>query len=205
MEIISTFLTKISSKVDIISTPFAVAIILNQICVMAKKSEKEKSAAVPGAKKSKAAAKPMAISQKKEMAKMLFTHNDMSQKEVAERVGITAKTMSNWVSEGLWMDYKKSLSQTKDETLKMMYDQLSELNNGIKKRDEGFRFPSPDEANIQKKLTTAIADLETETNIAHTMQVTKEFTTWMKVEDMQLRKTILHLFDGFIKHRLQKK
>ncbi len=145
-------------------------------------------------------------SDKKELAKLLFTSNNLSQKEIATRVDITEATMSKWVNEEMWEDLKKSLQVTKDEQLRLMYKQLSNLNEDVM-NEEGKGYPDSKQANTQKMLAASIRELETETNIGQIIQVAMEFTKWVPGdtnEENELRKTIVRLFDDFIKHKMKR-
>ena len=145
---------------------------------------------------------------KKELAKLLFTRNEFTQKVVAERVGVTEKTLGNWIKEGMWQDIKKSLLLTKDEQLRLFYDQLSNLNNAINKRPVDNRYPDSKEANTQKLIAASIRDLEVETNVSQIIQVAKEFLSWIPEETkehQEFNNTLTRHFDAFIKERLKRK
>lgn len=142
---------------------------------------------------------------KKELAQLLYTRNDLNQKEVAARVGVTEKTLGNWIKDGLWNDLKKSLLTTKDEQLRHFYDQLSELNTAIKERDPGSRYADSKEADTLVKISAAIRNMETETNVGQIIEVAREFLNWMQADDLELAKTVTRLFDGFVKDKLKRK
>jgi hypothetical protein len=140
-------------------------------------------------------------STKKELAKLLFTNNDCSPKEIAARTAVTESTINKWIIEGNWETLKHSLLLTKDLQLRLFYQQLGNLNNAVM---QGVGYPTTKEADVQKKLTASIHALETETNIAQVIQVAKDFTTWLPNDDMELVKTILLLFDSYIKQQLKR-
>jgi len=70
-------------------------------------------------------------SEKKEYAKLLFTRESLTQKEIAQRVGTSENTISNWVNAGKWETLRRSLMVTKDEQLSQLYRQLELLNIDI--------------------------------------------------------------------------
>lgn len=70
----------------------------------------------------------------KDLAKMLFVNENISQKEIAERLFVTEKTVSRWVNEGDWDKLKVSLLVTKDSQLTALYAQLQAVNDEIKIR-----------------------------------------------------------------------
>lgn len=70
----------------------------------------------------------------KDLAKVLFVNDNVSQKEIAERLKLTEKTVGRWVKEGDWEKLKISLLVTKDNQLTALYNQLAAANEEIKTR-----------------------------------------------------------------------
>lgn len=136
---------------------------------------------------------------KQEWAKTLYLLENFTQKEIAEKVGVTEKTMSKWVNEGQWSQLKSSVIITKSEELKRIYMQINELNTMIFKRDEGQRFASSKEADSLSKLAAAARSLETETSVTDVIEVFKRFTNWLRASDLDRAKDLIILQDAFIK------
>ena len=70
----------------------------------------------------------------KDLAKVLFVNDNISQKEIAERLKVTEKTVGKWVNEGGWDKLKVSLLVTKDNQLTTLYNQLQAATDEIKTR-----------------------------------------------------------------------
>lgn len=70
----------------------------------------------------------------KDLAKVLFVNDNISQKEIAERLKVTEKTVGKWVKEGDWEKLKISLLVTKDNQLTALYGQLQSVTDEIKTR-----------------------------------------------------------------------
>lgn len=70
----------------------------------------------------------------KDLAKILFVNEGVTQKEIAERLNLTEKTVSKWVKEGEWDKLKTSMLVTKDNQLTALYRQLENLNSEIATR-----------------------------------------------------------------------
>jgi predicted transcriptional regulator len=70
----------------------------------------------------------------KDLAKVLFVNEGVSQKEIADRLKVTEKTVSKWAKEGNWEKLKISLLVTKDNQLTGLYDQLQAVLDEIKTR-----------------------------------------------------------------------
>lgn len=79
--------------------------------------------------------------QEKEYARVLFVSENLSQKEIADRVGVTEKTLGKWIDEGEWKKLKRSLLNTRHNQLNMLYDQLEWLNNHIATRKVIYDVP----------------------------------------------------------------
>lgn len=139
--------------------------------------------------------------QEKEYAKALYLAGGLTQKEIAERVSVTEKTLAKWIKEGKWESLKKSLLTTKNNQLSFLYDQLDFLNTDISKRD--FKVAVGKEADTIIKITAAINRLETETSIGDTVEVARQFIDFVRQQDLELAKIITNLFDVFITAKMK--
>lgn len=145
----------------------------------------------------------MTSQQKKDFARQLYISDSaITQAEVAERVGVSKKTICKWVNEGMWDDLRKSLLVSKEQQLSMLYDQLNALNLAIKSRDQ--QYANSKEADTINKITASINKLETETNLADKIETGKLFLQFVKqTESLDEAKRISTLFDAFIKSCLK--
>jgi transcriptional regulator with XRE-family HTH domain len=142
--------------------------------------------------------------QKKEWAKLLYTRENLSQKEIAEKVGVSAVTINKWVKDGSWDRLKQSMLITRDTQLSRLYMQVDELNTAIMNREEGARFPDYKEADIINKLTNAIKAMETDASIADITAVGKRLVTWLRTFDVEKAIEVARIIDDFIKDILKR-
>lgn len=102
----------------------------------------------------------------KQWAQTLYLRENLTQLEIAERVGVSRVTVSKWVRDGKWEEQKAGITLTRQEQVANLYRQVAEINRTIATRHEGERFPNSKEADILGKLSAAIRNMEQETGIA---------------------------------------
>ena len=144
----------------------------------------------------------ISIENKKEVAKTLFLKGDLTQKDIAEKVGISEVTLSKWVNVGKWGMLRSTLVATRDEHLARLYMQLGELNDRVMKRPEGERFVNSKEADTLSKLTASIRSLELQSSLTETINVCVAIVRWLRGFDLQKAKEVSTLFDTYIKGKL---
>ena len=143
---------------------------------------------------------------KKEHAKLLFTQEKLSQKEIAEKVNVSEQTITKWVNSnnGEWKRLRQSLIVTKKEQLSRIYEQLDEITQEIRKRKEGKRYVNSKEADILVKLTAAAKNLETEASVSVVIEVAMKFLDYIRPIDLEKAKEISGYFDSYIKDLLKR-
>lgn len=140
--------------------------------------------------------------QKKEWAKTLYLRETLTQQEIAERVGVSRVTVSNWVRSGKWEEQKAGITLTRQEQVGNLYRQVAEINRAISSREEGERFATSKEADILGKLAAAISKMEQEVGIADIISVLTGFIGWVRLHDFEKAKEITRFADAYIKDRL---
>jgi DNA-binding transcriptional regulator LsrR (DeoR family) len=139
---------------------------------------------------------------KRDHAKLLFIHEQLSQKEIAARIKVSEVTISKWANLDSWDGLRVSITITKEEQLKNLYRQLAELNKVIAVR-EGNKYASVSEADTICKLAGAIDKMESDVGIADIVSVAKKFLTWLRKFDLAKAQEITPLFDAFVKDNLR--
>ena len=148
-------------------------------------------------------AKKLSNNQKKDWAKILYTKENLTQQEIADRVGTTRTTVNRWINSEKWEELKTSITITREEQLKNLYRQLSSINSHILNRDQDTRFPTSAEADTIAKISNAISKMETEVGLSNIIEVFKEFLSWLRLHDLEKTKEITPLFDSFVKTKLE--
>jgi uncharacterized protein YjcR len=146
----------------------------------------------------------MKISEKKDWAKLLFTREGMTQKEIAEKVGTSTVTVCRWVEAGGWKQLKQSMLITREEQLRHLYMQLEELNTAISERGKGERYADNKDADIISKLTKSIKTMETEASLTDIVEVCKRLLNWLRPISPDKAKDVSAIFDEFIRDVLKR-
>lgn len=157
----------------------------------------EKTAAPAPAK-----AETLSNKQKRDYAQHLYLSDpNILHKELAERVGVSPNTITKWVADGKWAELRTSVVTSKATQLSRLYRHLAELNAAVDARPEGERFINNRDADTLTKITSAIRNLETDTNIADKVEVGKEFLAYVRkaATSSEQVKAVASLFDGYIK------
>lgn len=142
--------------------------------------------------------------QKKEWARQLYLDGTQvfTQQEIADKVGVSRKTICKWITDEKWNELRISITMTKDQSIKRLHKQLEDILFLIESRPMGERHATPDEANTISKLTTSIEKLETEVGITEAVQVSVKVIEFVKKYDVEKAKDIADIFDQFIKSLL---
>jgi hypothetical protein len=134
--------------------------------------------------------------QKKEYAKLLYVKENLSQQEIAERVGTTTVTISKWKTAECWDKLKASFVISREETLARVYAQI----NGIFEAAEKEKRPiESKEADTLSKLAATAKNLETDLTVSTVIDVFIRFGRWLREVDHAAAKTVTEYQDTFIK------
>ncbi len=139
--------------------------------------------------------------QRKEFAKLIFLRENITQQEIADRVGVSRATVNKWVKE--WEGLKLNLLQTREERISSTLSQLDELDRSIASKEEGKRFPTTAEADIRRKLTADLEALEQDASIRDIYNVSRGLLDYIRRIDLERAKEISDYFDAYIKDRMK--
>ena len=137
--------------------------------------------------------------QKRDWAKTLYLKENLTQQEIADRVGVSRVSVSNWIRQNKWEEQRTALTLTREEQVRSLYRQVGEINKTIEARPEGERFANSAEADIIGKLSKAIKQMETEVGIAEVVSVLTKCIEFLRPQDHQKAKEVVSWADAFIK------
>lgn len=140
--------------------------------------------------------------QKKEWAKTLFLRENLTQQEIADKVGVSRQTVNRWSQAEKWEEQKVGITLTRQQQVANLYRQVAEINRVIAERPEGERFANSKEADILGKLSAAISKMEQEVGIADMISVLTDMINWLRQLDVEKAKEFTRLADAYIKNKL---
>lgn len=154
------------------------------------------------AHKNKRTMAELTTQQKRDFARTLYIKENLTQQEIAERVGISRQSLSRWMKDEQWELQKASLTLTREQQIAALHRQIAALNDAIASRAQGENFATPAEADTITKIANAIKKLETETGLADIISVGIRFLDYLRPIDLELSKQFTRLWDGFIKENV---
>lgn len=145
----------------------------------------------------------MINAEKKELAKTLFFEGKLNRKQIAKCVGITEKTLRNWIDKEAWENAKSIHSISKTQLLQSAYKQLAAIDKKIATEMDGV--PDKNLSDAAAVITKRIEALA-KTPIHLYIDVMHDFTKWLgKQQDVEMNsyKQQVILFDKYIAYLLE--
>jgi DNA-binding protein H-NS len=139
----------------------------------------------------------------REQARELFLQTELSNQQIADYLTVDRKTVSRWIKEEQWREMKHAATQAPGAILLDLYDQLTALNRNISSREPHLRFPTKEEALIQRRLLLTIKSVDRQ-HPGNYMQTYSELIEEIKQADEQLAKEITKFADNIIKRKEKK-
>ena len=139
--------------------------------------------------------------QKKEWAKTLYLKENLTQQEIADRVGVSRVSVSNWVRAGKWEEQKVGLTLTRQEQVANLYRQVAEINKAIAERPEGNGSPHPRRLTSSGNCRRPYATWSRKWALRH-HQCPHRLIDWVRAADLEKAKEITRLADAYIKDKL---
>lgn len=136
------------------------------------------------------------------VAQELF-YEGLSQKAIALKLEVSENTISEWSKKDNWKSKKDNIILSKDTRLSELYEELKEFNRMIQEKED-YKVASSKEADARRKLIRDIKELETSYNIAETIQIGRDFTTYLKDLDYDFATQVLESYEGFVNHIIEK-
>lgn len=123
--------------------------------------------------------------EEKQKAYDLFCNTNLTQKEIAGVINVSAQQLGKWISEGSWEMYRSAQQVTVEKLIHNYYLQLANINKEIAGNGG---VPNPKQSDTISKITDAIEKLRKKYNLSAYHQVLKEFVEWLVKVDMEQAK-----------------
>jgi transcriptional regulator with XRE-family HTH domain len=137
---------------------------------------------------------------KKTIAKTLYINGgNMTQEEIASKVGVTRQTIIRWIKADKWDELKASYTITPEQILAGFNRQIIEINRVIESREAGARFATPAESDTLVKLASASRKILDDAGLSDVVNVGIKFTNWLRGANLDHAKLFNDYFDTYIK------
>jgi len=120
-------------------------------------------------------------------ARDLYLNTGLSQKEIAQYVSVSEKTIYLWIKQQAWDKLKQASLAAPAMIVDNLFSQLVELQNHIASREEGCRFPTLHEAEITRKLIQCIDKLKLYPSQGACMQMMRGYIDFIGTGNEELR------------------
>lgn len=146
---------------------------------------------------------------KKDYARLLFMQGE-SQKEIAKKVGISAQTITKWVSDGGWHEQRAAQNITRPELVNKLLRTIDKMIDAVNTSED------PEAANgladKLAKFSSTIEKLDKQTSIVDVIEVFMAFSKWLQFQAQfdngitpELLQTINKYHNQYITYLMQNK
>jgi transposase len=117
----------------------------------------------------------------KKLAYELFFNTEKTQKEIADIVGVSEVTLSNWVADNKWGEMKSMEKASRGATIRKIHERIFHLsqNDDVNSSDAASKWAAVLEKIEQRKIT-----------LPNKVNVFKDFDTWLFGKDPELAKKV---------------
>jgi DNA-binding XRE family transcriptional regulator len=129
----------------------------------------------------------MAKSKERIIAQHLYVDSGLSQKQIAEQLDISEKTISKWKTEDNWDKIRTARRITKSELINKIYKSMNAV---MADSNDVDRPLTSKEADIVSKLSNTLQKLEGQDTLSNHIHVLQQFFTWLKDIDLESAKTL---------------
>lgn len=149
------------------------------------------------------------LEDKKDYARLLYMQGEQ-QKVIAEKVGVSAQTITKWVNVGGWVEQRAAQNITRPKLVNKLLRTVDKMIEAVNDSDD------PDAANglgdKLAKFAATIEKLDKHTSIVDVIEVFMAFSKWLQFqaefdEDItpELLKTINKYHNQYINYLMQNK
>ncbi|MBS1687726.1 MAG: hypothetical protein JSS96_03315 [Bacteroidetes bacterium] len=134
-------------------------------------------------------------------ARDLYLNTGLSQKEIAQYLSVSEKTIYLWIKQQSWDKLKQASLAAPAMIVDNLFSQLVELQNHIASRDKGSRFPTLHEAEITRKLIQCIDKLKLYPSQGACMQMMRGYLDFIGTGNEELHSQTLTYAKEYLQGR----
>lgn len=150
----------------------------------------------------------MANKETKELARLYFMRGE-TQKSIANKIGVTEKTVSRWVDKEGWAEKRAAENITRPELVNKLLITINKLIEQVNESDDPDLISGLGDK--LSKLSTTIEKLDKKANVVDAIEVFMAFGKWMQYRQTvdpevtpELIKAITKFQDLYISEQLNK-
>ncbi len=132
-------------------------------------------------------------------ARSLYFNTTLTQKQIADLIGASQKTVSEYISDNNWKLLKQRCSQLPLVFVDQMNSELRQLNDAIASRPEGERFPTLAEAELRRKILYSLAAVKDRMSAGAHAEAFLNLLNFVATRDLDAAKVINHYTMEFMK------
>ncbi len=132
----------------------------------------------------------MAKKSEKLLARELYLNTSLTQKEIADRLNVTVKTISDWKDEGNWEALRAAKKVTKAALISNYYTILNTMQEQIAGRGAPENVPTSKEADIMAKIGSQIEKIDKQSSLQDYIMAFQEFLEFLMVKDPELARQV---------------
>lgn len=143
----------------------------------------------------------MTTPQQKEQARMLYFQANLTQKQIAEYVGINERTLFDWMKQGDWKRARATAAAAPMLLADHYYNQLARINEFIDQREER-PYATKEEIDIIRKLTMSVKQLKgtTTATVTETIQFCMLFSSFLQKRAPKIAPQVVDIMDEFVQN-----
>lgn len=123
----------------------------------------------------------MKIDTKKKLAQSLYVRLGKTQKEIADSVSVTEKTIGRWKEKYKWDVLRAAEVSTPEELAKSLYASIFKITDAAKEEQRPLTAAETDQIS---KISKSIANIKQKPTLSVVSSIMEDFANWLKNRDL---------------------
>jgi transposase-like protein len=136
--------------------------------------------------------------ERKQQAQLLYITQGKSHAEIADEVGVTERTVFNWVHQYAWDKLRLAAYQAPVSIANSLCSEIVEMQQAIALRETGQRFPTPQESMTMQRMVSCLEKMKKYPSLSQNMQILEGFKNYMKPINKEFSKDLGHYTDRYL-------